>query len=407
MAKYNHETERSKTRARAIMARLSSLGIEAGLQKAYEVLAAADGHRSWAAMKASLADMDTSQIEASGTRGLDLWASDQQVLPTFPALLAGGTRTDRAAAVRRVAETLCMDIVELQCDARSIAVFSAEIKERDLQEHKRPIIVYVEQRGQLLDAAEKVLCRWMDDGRFSVVIGAGKASDVSTPMLRRFARRTMLHGKSGAVPNTIIPNRYGVITIFGGSTQAAVNESLVEYAATFVERSLGIVMGDPAFEEVIAARFPARSTIIEATKAMSEGGNDFHLMMAALKNEYDHIWVQDFERYRFHEYEKARKSSMGALEAAFEIGHCVCGGMIAGSPRELFERTAATFPHLVWLMNSEYSRHHRDGRLKVRVAFKGEDLSEDFSNWAKENDATHEERFMVSRTELWSYETRP
>ena len=73
----------------------------------------------------------------------------------------------------------------------------------------------------------------------------------------------------------------------------------------------------------------------------------------------------------------------------------------------MFERTAATFPHLVWLMNSEYSRHHRDGRLKVRVAFKGEDLSEDFSNWAKENDATHEERFMVSSTELWSYETRP
>jgi hypothetical protein len=50
----NPEIEKSKTRARSILTRLKDLGANLGLQQAFEVLAAADGHRNWATMKAGL-----------------------------------------------------------------------------------------------------------------------------------------------------------------------------------------------------------------------------------------------------------------------------------------------------------------------------------------------------------------
>jgi hypothetical protein len=50
------ELDRFKARAKSILSRLKALGFSAGLQQSYELLAAADGHRNWAAMKASVSD---------------------------------------------------------------------------------------------------------------------------------------------------------------------------------------------------------------------------------------------------------------------------------------------------------------------------------------------------------------
>lgn len=47
----NEFTERSRTRARSIKARLEHMGVEVTLGQAYEVLASADGFKNWATMK--------------------------------------------------------------------------------------------------------------------------------------------------------------------------------------------------------------------------------------------------------------------------------------------------------------------------------------------------------------------
>lgn len=46
---------------------------------------------------------------------------------------------------------------------------------------------------------------------------------------------------------------------------------------------------------------------------ISEGKiGDFELLLAVFKNEFDHIWVQDFERHGFRKYKEARKRTKNA-----------------------------------------------------------------------------------------------
>jgi hypothetical protein len=308
------------------------------------------------------------------------WNSVAEPSPMFPALLFGGSRLGRAAAVRRVADSLCMDVIVIR--ASSKWAFSDEAKRRLLENSARAFILFVEWTDNPNEGVVNSLCKWMEEGRFSIVVGTDAAATVPQALMRRFDARTRVPDQISGIPENFEPGVAGQFTVFGGRNQEDVDKALLAYASSFVAISNGVVIGAPSFEQAVSKPLPKRSFFQETNTLIAKnGGNDDKILHRAFREEHDHIWVQNFEGPGFREYE-ARTKVKSVEVFAFDIGHIVCGGMVAAATTdELFEKIARKFPQLLWLQSSDFNRRV-DGTPAVRVAFEGNDISEEFIDWS-------------------------
>jgi hypothetical protein len=380
------ESERSKTRARSIRDRMKAIGIDIGLQQAYEILAAADGHRNWATMKSqqSRAPLPQFPVPKEIVQGAASISGGPGSGIRLPALLMGGTRRDRVRTVVDLANALNSVVVEIQCNARRLNGFDAGHQERLLGETKGAFLIYVEQEGDLHPAAEAALCSWMDDRRYLVVFGAGAASDLSPSVLRRFRSRQVVQATPSLLPDTIRP-RSSTLTVFGGRDQAGVDAHFIHYAQAFAAPHKVAVLGDmsfgdQAFGTLVGRALPFESGVWE-TGASKNGSSNSGFVSRAMKSDADPIWIRNADECPFDE--SMTGTALDTICLCFETGYSPCVGIVADGKDLFFRKTLSYCPGLKFHLSEDDYCIAADGSPNVRLAFEGSDVSDEFRHWVR------------------------
>lgn len=375
------ELEKMRTRARMIRERLTTLGFKAGLQQAYEILAAAEGKKNWATLKSSFVGNQT-KVDPD-IRTADFWNSVDQLSPVFPSLLMGGGRHGRARLLRATSAALNEDVVTIQVNRCEFGVAFLDRIKRTAR--NRGVVVYVDIDEEPTSEFVGALCRWMEKEMFHLVVGAEDPSILPQALLRRFVSRHKVSDRASRIPTEFDFKNSGTFTIFARTSQAEVDADMREYASLSLEMSTGIVLGDIGFERDIAMTFPRRSHMIATSTWMQANSKpDTSLWKPVLENEYDHVWVQNLEEYRFTGYETWSSKTEGAMMFAYMIGMAPCGGMTAKTKGDLFRKIVKVFPHMIWeTVPTNPERCRQKGLSTIRISYEGEDCSEQFLRWVR------------------------
>ncbi|MNV68168.1 hypothetical protein D3C71_1610000 [compost metagenome] len=122
-----------------------------------------------------------------------------------------------------------------------------------------------------------------------------------------------------------------------------------------------------------------------STWMQETGEDDTKVFGSFLSADYNHVWIQNLEEFRFASYEeRTGKSTRETMMYAYNVGMAPCGGIVAANRQDLFRKIITFFPKMIWEMGfppHEYCRYN--GRLLIRVSHEGEDCSEAFLHWVR------------------------
>lgn len=306
-----------------------------------------------------------------------------------PALLTGGSRASRALAVKRYASIHKRQVAAVKIDGSRINRFQSVARGFGLSMQEGHTLLYVELEGNLRPEIEDALSEWIAAGRHDVAFGrdVGRARDHR--LVEKGPIRYRLPSVRERLPRSLALKGGHCFTVFGRRDQSECDDDILAYIGLAAEAVQAVAFGSETFEAGIRSLVPHGSFVLPTTTNINQypGMSDADAVRYALREELDHVIVQNFETFKFNAAETWLPKPEGIMVYFFRISHVPVGGMVAATRDELFRRTLASFPAFAseFEMEENY-RRSAVGRKSaffnpIRILWEGEDVSREFRDW--------------------------